>query len=597
MEVLKRLSHFWVRVFLIIALCVVLPLSIITMLIGINMERSLQTELSNSIVQNISRNERYLTTQLNSLAYLSNAFVYDDTFRSFLMDENSSLFHTTSYFDEFLNRIDFLTNSEIIRKAKVLVFDKYDRFYTNWSMNYKDYSFIKNEPWVQESLNAKGAISWALFEPGYIENDSSNYISLARTIGNLGTVGDYVGTIIVSINQSDLADLLLEYGYEGDSIAVVLDDGKILMKRGDLITSEIASSLSAEIGEEKSLVHKIDGVDYLVTKYSIPKPWTFDGQILSVLHFTDYSPIAESVRKSMQSTWLLILGGIILSSAVAIYVSRYIVKSITLLTEQVEAFSGENQITGLEVSRMDEIGKLNRGIIRMSIRIRNLFAKVKEESAIKEQYHYESLRANLNPHFLFNTLNTIKWMAVIRKADNISTSIEMLAKVMRYSMNKDGNTVTISEEVDNVISYVYIHNIRYENFITLKIEIPDEMMSLRTQKFILQPIVENAIIHGFDESIGTLEIIIRAEMAENGFYLYVINNGKTISQEAIAQFIERREIDPEIKRMKITGIGLKNVDECLRIRFGKNYGLSLSCENGYTKVTYHLPVLEEEAGE
>lgn len=597
MEVLKRLSHFWVRVFIIIALCVVLPLSIIALLIGINMERALRSELSNSIVQNISRNERYLTTQLNSLAYLSNAFVYDDTFRDYLMDEDSSLFHTTLYFDEFLTRIDFLTNSEIIRKAKVLVFDKYDRFYTNWSMNYKDYSFIKNEPWVKESLNAKGAISWALFEPGYIENDSSNYISLARSIGSLGTVGDYTGTIIVSISQNDLADILLEYGYEGDSIAVVLDDGKILMKRGALITSELASSLSAEIEDEKSLVQEIDGVDYLITKYSIPKPWTFDGQILNVLHFTDYSPIAERVRKSMQSTWLLIVGGIILSSAVAIYVSRYIVKPITLLTEQVEAFSGENQITGLEVSRMDEIGKLNRGIIRMSIRIRNLFAKVKEESAIKEQYHYESLRANLNPHFLFNTLNTIKWMAVIRKADNISTSIEMLAKVMRYSMNKEGNTVTLAEEVENVTSYVYIHNIRYDKFITLNVEIPQSMMGLRTQKFILQPIVENAIIHGFDESLGALEIIIKAEMAEDGFYIYVINNGKAISQEAIAQFIARREIDSEIKRMKITGIGLKNVDECLRIRFGKEYGLSLSCEDGHTKVTYHLPILEEGAEE
>ncbi len=313
-----------------------------------------------------------------------------------------------------------------------------------------------------------------------------------------------------------------------------------------------------------------------------------------MIHFTDYSPISASLRSSMASTWLLIIGGILLSSAVAIYVSHYIVKPIEVLTEKVEAFNIDNPIKGLEISRMDEIGKLNRGIIRMSIRIRNLFTKVKEEAAIKEQYHYESLRANLNPHFLINTLNTIKWMAVIRKADNISTSIEMLAKVMRYSMNKEGDTVTFADEVDNVESFVYIHNIRYESFISLKVEIPEDILKLKCQKFILQPIVENAIIHGFDESLGPLEIEITAEMKEGEVFLYVYNNGKPITPEALKQFQEKREINTQENKLKVTGIGLRNVDECLKIRFGKPYGLTLSFEAGRTKVNYRLPVISEE---
>lgn len=598
MEFLNKLSKFWIRIFILILIVIIFPLSITSLLVVLNMENIITNNMSESIVQTISRNESYLTEKLKSIAYLSDTVINDDNIREMLGDKTTSVFYNTQYLDNFLNRIDFQTNSDFLRNAKVIIFDTYGRTYTNWSKNFKDYSFLLKEPWVQDSIKVKGAITWSLFTPGYIEEDHGvKYISLARSIFRDATYGDHIGTLIISIKQDDLADLLLEYGYKGDSVAVVLHDGEILLKRGELITPDFVADLVKTFNQtdKRSIVKEIGDNNCFITKYSIPKPWTFNNQILNVIHITDYSPILKKVNEMMFNTWLILAIVLLIALILSVVISCWIVRPIKDLTEAVANYDVEHSIKDLNTVRQDEIGSLNRGVILMSVRIKNLFNKVKEESKIKEQYHYESMRANLNPHFIFNTLNTIKWMAVIRKADNISKSIEMLAKLMRYSMNKDGSTVTLNDEIDNITSYVYIHNIRYENFVVLNINISEQLRLLYTQKFILQPIIENAIIHGMDDTKGALNIYINAEVFNNHLVLYVKNDGKVISQTVIDEFEknEKGEVLKTQKALKITGIGLDNVNSCIKIRFGIEYGITPTIMDGYTTVIYNLPVLIE----
>lgn len=175
----------------------------------------------------------------------------------------------------------------------------------------------------------------------------------------------------------------------------------------------------------------------------------------------------------------------------------------------------------------------------------------------------EALRAQVNPHFLFNTLNAIRWMAIIRKADNIVACIDALATMLKYSMSRGGELVTLKDELDNINSYIYIYNCRYGNQFTLETDLDRELLELQVVKFILQPIVENAVIHGFKGSEKQGTIMIYGDVENGVLKLYVEDNGCGLQNgEAEAQ-----------SGRKVTGIGIANVDARIKSAYGAQYGL------------------------
>jgi len=172
-----------------------------------------------------------------------------------------------------------------------------------------------------------------------------------------------------------------------------------------------------------------------------------------------------------------------------------------------ENYTLDMDLKDIDMKRSDEIGQLNRSFRQMSMNIRHLFEELKNEHEIKEKYRYESLRAQLNPHFLFNTLSTIRWMAIIRGAENIVDGIDALAHILKYSMSRENCLVTVAEEVENIRNYLYIQNCRYGNHCRLEMDLEGDLMNLKTAKFILQPILDNALFLGYDKE--RVEILIR----------------------------------------------------------------------------------------
>ena len=331
----------------------------------------------------------------------------------------------------------------------------------------------------------------------------------------------------------------------------------------------------------------------MISYYTFPYPWEFDGQEMKAFHFYDYQNIENRMSKLNSEINSAIVLVMLLSVVISIIVSKIIVDPVQKLSKQMENFQIGEKITGLDENRSDEIGFLNRTFIHMADRMESLFAQLKEENEIKERYHYETMRAQLNPHFLFNTLNTIRWMAIIRGADNIVEGIDALAQLLRYSMSRESGLVTVEDELENIRNYIYIHNIRYQDYVTLKADIPQEVKKCRTLKFILQPIVENAIIHGFDKNSGSNTIWIQAEIIDGKLLIAVEDDGVGISDDIKQQFQERRT--QRAKESKLTGIGMTNVDACIRIQFGEEYGLRI--ENGElrgARVVFVLPVIEGE---
>lgn len=386
----------------------------------------------------------------------------------------------------------------------------------------------------------------------------------------------------------------MEYAYEGDVAYVCVEQGEVLLTNdkenlvGVSIRRLYEQTQSARSG---SLQENINGKEYLISYYTIPKPWVFNNSQMKVFHFTNYEEVSGQVQAVSRKMNTFIVLAVCMILAISYLATRMLVRPIEKLTEEMENYTLDTQVKSLDITRRDEIGKLNHAFYQMSDNIKGLFIRLEKENEIKEKYRFESLRAQLNPHFLFNTLTSIRFMAIIRGADNIVDSIDALAHMLKYSMSRGESMVPLKEELDNIKNYIYIQNCRYGEHCRLHIEMSKELQSLCIMKFILQPIVENAVIHGYDKNKSQITIRISGRRQKDMLVIVVEDDGVGVSREVI----ERLE-DPKssrVKESKLTGIGLANVDECIKISYGSEYGLKLESENGRgTRVIFRLPVTD-----
>jgi two-component system sensor histidine kinase YesM len=219
-----------------------------------------------------------------------------------------------------------------------------------------------------------------------------------------------------------------------------------------------------------------------------------------------------------------------------------------------------------------------------------LFQNLKEEHVQKEHYYYESLNAKLNPHFLFNTLNSIRWMAVIRKADNIRNCIDALAIILQYHLVDEGKEVPLSKECEIIKNYCYIQNIRYGNRCTLTLDISPLLEQTSIIKFILQPLVENCFKHAFPSTQMDCAIIITAQKEADLLAITVTDNGVGFSPKSLGLFADRQS-----DTSKKGGIGLLLIDSLIKSYYGGTYGLTIANLPHGSQVKIVVPLKEKKA--
>ena len=445
-------------------------------------------------------------------------------------------------------------------------------------------------------MDNDGHIVWSLFSPAYIVGDKGRYISLARSILSDITSGEYIGTLIISIEQSEFERILRAYAYENDQVYILLDNGDVLMSStssGAFSSDELRLIYEEGSGNRQgNEIISSGNSRYLLSYYTIPHPWVFNDSQMKVFHFSDYAPIEEEVQEAMSILRFAIILVFCIVLFISFTLSRRVVKPITTLTEQLRDYSIGMHFKDLDPNRQDEIGDLHRGVLRMNARLEKLFSRVKEEHEAREHYYYESLRAQLNPHYLYNTLGTIRWMAIARSADNIVEAIDSLASTLRYSMGKE-SIVTVRDEIEHIESYVHIHNLRYAAYADLSVNVPEDIMNMNMMRFILQPIVENSIIHGFDKSKSMIHISISGETKDGKLYIRILDDGVGIKKEAI------KALESDEKGKRLTGIGLRNVNESIKLQYGREYGIRISerTDTHGTEALFILPAITGETSE
>lgn len=590
------------KIFLILVFVIVLPINIVMLVMKGQFEDYISEEINTRITQTLKKSEDDLYETFDSLLNISNLLVVNENFRN-IFTGDMDYYNKVKSFD---NIISELSTIRLIRDDEIQVtfIDNKNDIYSNWSRNYNDYSSLIEQNWIKESTMMKGRIRWGVFSsPFIVEDDASiRYIGVARSVLSEFTKGDMIGTLVISMRQTSVSSVLEKYAYSEKDCVYVCDQSGAVVLRLDSenrILSEEESNISY-ILQGDSAVKTIHKSEYLISSYVLDSRWMLDGKTLSVHHFTEYETVTKQFNQLVSHINLIICFAGISIIVFIYFLSKKMIQPIILLSEQLKVYDMHLESSGtyLDVARNDEIGELNRAFYKMNENIVALFHTVKKEQKTKEQYRVNYLKAQLNPHFLFNTLTMIRWQAIFVHADNIVEAIDALGEMLQYSMGKGDEFVSLHDEIKNLEGYVKIQNTRYGRCYKIVNHIPEQMRSYKIIRFILQPVVENSIIHGFRNAEINGCIEIDAAIDADNLVITVSDNGIGLTQQQIAQMNDPRTVayeeDKDIESRRFNKIGISNIRDQIRIRFGDQYGLEFgSRDGGGTKVVYKLPIVND----
>ena len=273
--------------------------------------------------------------------------------------------------------------------------------------------------------------------------------------------------------------------------------------------------------------------------------------------------------------------------------SKKITEPLKKMIAQMKEVEEGNMDVTVEISTNRELQDLGDNFNHMIYRIKNLMNEVVTTERNKNELELEVLHAQINPHFLYNTLNTIRWMAKLKGENNINDAIVALVKLLRVSISVDKNMITVKEEIDYVESYLLIQKLRFNQMFAIQYDIQPEIENYLIPKLILQPIVENSLNYSIDEAEEKQELLqirIYSEIGKDMVYLIVSDNGVGMEESKLATILQEDKKDIN----KFSKVGLNNVNQRVKMYFGEEYGIRIYSKQGEgTRVVIPIPEHED----
>ncbi len=286
--------------------------------------------------------------------------------------------------------------------------------------------------------------------------------------------------------------------------------------------------------------------------------------------------LLEPLRMFRTSLMVIMVLSVIVAVLLSNIISKWITKPLRKLEAGMRSVQNGNFSVKEPVDGSKEVVSLSQSFQAMVQRIEELMEQVRTTEALKRQRELDALQAKINPHFLYNTLDSVVWMAETGNSKGVVKMVTALASLFRISIAKGHDTITLKEEFSHVRSYLDIQSMRYKDKFTYSIELPRELENQPTIKLLVQPIVENSIYHGIkylqDEGI----ITIKAEDRGDRIAMIISDNGVGMRKETLNSLLDRNSTHEHSSEGN--GIGLLNIDERIKLSYGEEYGLSITSE-------------------
>ncbi|MDO4294889.1 MAG: sensor histidine kinase [bacterium] len=450
---------------------------------------------------------------------------------------------------------------------------------------------IRQESWFQTALERTENLHFTTPHVQHIfDNNQNQYrwvITMTRAVEITNGTATDQGVLLLDINYASLKQLLDNVTLGGQGYLYMVSGG------GELMYHPQMQLIDAGLVEEnlKAAAEYHDG--------SYEETYQGEKRYITVktVGYTGWKLIGVMPEQGLYlnrlKTRLFIVFVMLFFLMVLALINAYISRRITIPIQRLE-----ESVAELEQGRLDaqiymggsyEIRHLSCSIQDMAKRIQELMRDIVVEHEAKRKSEFDTLQSQINPHFLYNTLDIIVWMIENEQKAEAAKIVTALARFFRISLSRGKNIILVKDELEHVRSYLMIQQMRFKNKFVYRMEAQEETLHLSSLKLMLQPLVENAIYHGMEFMDGDGEILIQVYLQDGDLWFLIQDNGLGMNEEQVESLLKEKSHIPSGRG---SGIGVKNVNDRIKLYFGEEYGLSVESEpDEGTCIRIHLPAV------
>lgn len=572
----------------IFATVAVLVLSAVVIVTGVSMKFTNtsifenSSEYTHTIIQQMNQNIDSYIDYMENIAYLISS---NEDVQDYLFDEkidNEGRYRILNQLQTILDSRSDIRNVGIISKnGRMLINDGSKSVNQDLDLN--------TQEWYATALEKpNGPILTSSHVQHIISGERPWVITLSRGIRDRSGSGEKEGVFFIDLNYSAISELCDQSTVGTKGYAFILD------AKGNIVYHPQQQQLYNELQTENiSLIMDTDEDTVLTGTGNDGKLYSISRSEKTGWTVVDCTNVKELLSKSRQAQSVYVLTAIILV-IVALLFSRFMARSITLPIQKLrdsmkKVQEGDFSVSDVVVDSKNEIGSLTKSFDVMTHRIHELMEQNVHEQEEKRKSELKALQSQINPHFLYNTLDSIIWMAEGKKNEEVVLMTASLARLLRQSISNEDEVVPIANEVEYARGYLMIQKMRYKDKLEFQIEVDSSILYIPLIKLVLQPIIENAIYHGlkYKESKGLL--IVKGFMKDGNAVLQVIDDGVGMDEETLAHIYDKHKVN-----YHSNGVGVYNVQKRLKLYYGEDYGITYTSELGKgTTATITIPGRQE----
>ncbi len=581
---LKSISY---KLLIYFLLLILLPIFTISLMGNHYYSKTMATEINNHTIQMIDQVnnnvEFYLKNIENIIYYLSK----DPQVNKFLSNEYKTQKEKTETEYEIKRILKSFSeaHSEI---GGIMIVNSRDTYISNEMSKISRESFSK-DIWFKLAYGEPSKIHLISKPLGrnirtYKDYSSDSVLSVSKAFTDSDT-GEFTGTVLIDLKLVTIKNVIADVTLGKDGFLYILDgDGNMVYAPVNPVVYRVNNKWLNS--DTNSVTRDIKNNKYkIIYKHS---DYT-NFKTVGVFSLSKNLEVVTNIRFYIVGIGIVTM---ILACIAALFFTKSIANPLKKLRRLMRKAEEGDLNVRFNYKGRDEIGQLGDSFNKMIDEIRNLIEMVYVEQKSKREAELKTLQAQIKPHFLYNTLDTIQWMAQVHGADDIVEVVDALTKLFRIGINKGNEMISVKEELEHIKSYLIIQKIRYEEKLDYDINFEDSILEYKVIKLILQPLVENAIYHGVKEKRGTGKISITVEKHEKGICLRISDNGAGMSEARLQEI--QAMLNSDNLGNKNPGYGTFNVQNRIRLSFGNQYGLSFTSKSGEgTTVCVFHPIIEK----
>ena len=538
--------------------------------------------------QGFEQTHSFLTYKLQHINNITDVIAFDPNVTK-VLTKDASAYSINEQLQDYNAMKTFLKSlQDGIDVVHIRFYVPESTYYANEKENFFSLEDTYKTAWFQRLNESNTKLFW--FPPSYLEEPTQQgdtYVSVARMLRNPDNYFNTIGLIRVDVEESIIRSILAKANTVKNSVTYLQNQEGLLVSASD---NELAAKMrliptnTSPASLERDAAFTKNNENYYLSKQVAGSDWT----MITVIPFDEILSQSTKLRNEL----ILIL---IIIAALAYFIAYILAFSVTRRIAQLISKMKGVQHGNLDpISRTqgkDEMGELIETYNFMVAKIALMNQEQYDLGQAVKTSELKALQSQINPHFLYNTFDLISWMADRNMKVQIKQIIKALAKFYRLSLSNGKDIISLRDELQHVSFYVQIQNIRFENKITFEINVDEAILDYVIPKITLQPIVENAIIHGVYNRLSRAGTIsIQGSKITDDLVITIRDDGVGMSPEQLASL----GTEDFTSRITGSGYGIKNVTERLKLYFGENYGLSYKSEQTVgTTVEIRIPAKKE----